>query len=141
PPGVGLPGGIRVTGSYGAMSGMEISGATRAGVWIDGASSGILAGNYIHSNPGTGILIGGKAAVRLLANVIQRNGAGSDRRGPGVHITGDAVPEVLRNVISENAGEGIRIAPGDQKERYMNNFFTAGGKPNRQGTVRLARSP
>ena len=140
-PGVRLPVGIRVTGSYVEISGMEISGATRAGVWIDGASSGILAGNYIHSNPGTGILIGGKAAVRLLANVIQRNGAGSDRRGPGVHITGDAVPEVLRNVISENAGEGIRIATRDRKERYVNNFFTAGGRPNRLGTVGFATSP
>ena len=112
-PGVTLPVGIKVNNSEIDISTVEISGTSRAGVWIDGHSRATLAAGYIHSNLGPGVIIGGVSTPRLLRNVIARNGLAGGKPQPGIQIVDEAWPEVVHNVISENGAEGIQISNTD----------------------------
>jgi parallel beta-helix repeat protein len=136
-PGITLPVGIRIKNSDIEISNVEVSGASRAGIWIDGNSRSTLTGSYIHSNPGNGVVIGGASMPRVLRNVIQRNGAGSRQPLPGVQIEEDAEPEVVHNLITENAAEGIRIRQPGMRDRMKANYFVAAGRPNKAGAIGL----
>ena len=138
-PGVSLPVGMRIHDSDVEVSDIEVSGTTRAGIWIEGNSRSGIAGSYIHSNLGSGIVALGSSAPRLTANVIVRNGAARDQKHPGIEILEQSSPEVVRNVICENAAEGIRVARPALREQVKNNFFTAGGKTNKAGAIGVAR--
>jgi Right handed beta helix region len=138
-PGVTLPVGIKVSNSALEISNVEISGASRGGVWIEGNSQATLVACYIHSNPGSGIVIGGVSTPRLLRNVIVRNGLGGVTPQPGIQIVDEAWPEVVHNVISENGGEGIQISKRILQERMENNFFNTGEKRNQAGDIGTAR--
>jgi PPM family protein phosphatase len=138
-PGVTLPVGIKVNNSEIDISNVEISGTSRAGVWIDGHSQATLVAGYIHSNLGPGIIIGGVSTPRLLRNVIVRNGLGGGKPEPGIQIVDEAWPEVVHNVIIENGAEGIQISKRILQERMENNFFNAGEKRNQAGDIGTAR--
>jgi parallel beta-helix repeat protein len=133
--------GIRIVNSDLHVYDVEISGATRAGVWIDGESEALLIGNHIHSNRGSGVVAAGLSKPRLLGNVIQDNGDSRPRPVPAVLIIENSEPEVLRNVISGNAGEGIRVREARMKQKMTANHFTVGGgKPNKGGTVTVEKA-
>lgn len=138
-PGVTLPVGIKVNNSEIDISAVEISGTSRAGVWIDGHSRATLTAGYIHSNLGPGVIIGGVSTPRLLRNVIARNGLAGGKPQPGIQIVDEAWPEVVHNVISENGAEGIQIPIRILQERMENNFFSAGEKRNQAGDIGTAR--
>jgi hypothetical protein len=138
-PGVTLPVGIKVNNSEVEISTVEVSGTSRAGVWIEGHSRATLTGAYIHSNLGPGVIIGGLSTPRLLRNVIARNGLTGEKPQPGIQIVDEAWPEVVHNVISENGAEGIQISKRILQERMENNFFNTGEKRNLGGDIGTAR--
>ena len=111
---------------------VEVSGAGRAGVLVEGASEAVLQANLIVDNPGSGVHVrGAEARPRLVQNVISRNGAA--REAPGVLIEGAARPVLRRNVITGNAAEGIRLADADEAAtaRFrQQNFFLVNGESN-----------
>jgi hypothetical protein len=138
-PGARLPVGIRIHDSEMEISNVEVSGTSRAGIWIDGNSRATLVAAYVHSNAGPGIIIAGASMPRLLRNLVLRNGLGAGEAQPGIKILDEAWPELIHNVISENGGEGIQIPKRIMQERLENNFFTAGGKHNQAGDIGTAR--
>jgi serine/threonine protein phosphatase PrpC len=133
--------GIRIVNSDLRVYDVEVSGATRAAVWIDGESNALLIGNYLHSNPGSGVVAAGFSKPRLLGNVIQQNGDSRPKPVPAVVIMENSEPEVLRNVISGNAGEGIRVRQARMKQSVLaNHFSVGGGKPNKGGSVTVEKA-
>jgi serine/threonine protein phosphatase PrpC len=132
-PGASLPVGMRISDADVRVSDVEISGTSRAGISIEGSARPEIAGSYIHSNLGTGIVARGTSAPRLVANVIVRNGTGGGTKRPGIEILEESSPEVVRNVISENGVEGIRSARPGFEEKLKNNFFVSDPKSTKRG--------
>lgn len=135
-----FPIGIRIVNSDLRVLNVEVSGATRAGIWVDGESDAALIGNFIHMNTGGGIVVAGFSKPRVLNNMIRGNGGGKTGARPGIQIIENADPEVQRNAIFENAAEGIRVPNPRMREKMMNNIFTSGGKPNKAGTIGVEKT-
>jgi len=139
-PDAAFPVGIRIVNSDLHVLNVEVSGAVRAGIWIDGDSAAVLIGNYVHANPGSGVVVAGFARPRLVSNVIRNNGHGKDRAAPGIQVIESAEPDVRRNVISGNAAEGIRVRQPEMRERMMSNLFSVGGEANKAGAVGVEKT-
>jgi PPM family protein phosphatase len=135
----GLPFGIHSLNSAVNFSNLEISGATQAGVYIEGSSAATLAGSYVHTNVGPGILVGGTAAPHIIGNVIYANGLSREHPGPGMFIIDSADPEVRRNVFSGNGAEAIRLRRQELRDRMMDNLFVGPGKSGKGVSVERAR--
>ncbi len=137
--GSALPYGIRISSSRVDLSNMEISGAVRAGILIDGSSAGTVAASYVHSNSGPGIMIGDTASPFLIGNVLHANGTARGRKGPGLYLTGKSNPEVKRNVFSGNGAEAIRLQRPELKEKMSDNLFVGPGRNARAVVVENVR--
>ncbi len=135
----GLPFGIRIADSNVTLSNLEVTGATQAGVSIDGRSNSTLAASYIHSNLGPGIVISGTSTSHLIGNVIHANGAAKEHLSPGLIVGEYANPEVTRNVFSGNGAEAIRLLRQDLRDRMMDNLFVGPGKSEKVVVVERAR--
>jgi parallel beta-helix repeat protein len=143
-PNAKLPFGVRISNSYMSLSNLEVSGAIRAGILVDGNSACTIAGNYVHGNLGPGFLIAGEASPFLVGNVIYANGVSKDHKSPGLEVTGNSNPEVKRNVFSGNGAEAIRLQAAGLKERMLDNLFIGPGKAiasERQSPVVSRQSP
>ncbi len=66
--------GILISNSALDVEDVEISGATDAGIRLEGSSQATLLANFIHANPGSGLVIGDRSAPRLVGNRISDNG-------------------------------------------------------------------
>jgi parallel beta-helix repeat protein len=134
-----IPVGILIANSDLRLSNVEVSGAARAGIWIEGDSDAALVGNNIHSNKGTGIVLAGFSRPLVVGNVIRSNGT-ARAAAPGILVTESSDPEIVRNAIFANTAEGIRVPQQRMKEKVADNFFAAGGKPNKGGSVGVERA-
>jgi PPM family protein phosphatase len=124
-----LPYGVRLSNSTVNVSNLEVSGAIRAGILIDGQSGGVILANYVHENAGPGILTAGIASPLMIGNLFYGNGMSRSRPLPGLYVTDNSNPEVKRNVFSGNGSEAIRVQRQDLKEKMMDNLFAGkGGK-------------
>jgi len=130
--------GIRISSSNVNLSNMEVTGASRAGILIDGNSAGTVAASYVHANSGPGILVAGVANPLLIGNVVHANGATRRNASPGIYITGNSNPEVKRNVFSGNGAGAIRLQNQALKEKMMDNLFIGPRRP--AGTVVVERN-
>jgi PPM family protein phosphatase len=129
-PAADLQFGIRISNSEVNLSNFEITGATRAGIFIDGNSTGTIAAGYVHDNSGLGILVAGDASPWLVGNVIYANGTFGNHKSPGLQVAGNSSPEVKRNVFSRNGAEAIRIQRQELKDRMKDNLFLGQGRPS-----------
>ena len=59
-PSAGLPLGVHISDANVTVTNVEVTGAVKAGVWIEGSAAGTLAGNYIHGNAGPGVVVSGE---------------------------------------------------------------------------------
>lgn len=99
--------GLRLADSAVEVEDVEITGASVAGVEIAGADRSSLRQCFIHDNPGTGIIVRGRAVPQLQQNLILRNGTPKEAPRPGIEILGEARPRLVENRIEENGGHGI----------------------------------
>lgn len=137
--GSALPYGIRISNSKVNLSNMEISGAVRAGILIDGSSAGTIAATFVHANSGPGIIISDTASPLLVGNVVHANGTKRGQKGPGLYLTGQSNPEVKRNVFSGNGAEAIRLQRPELKEKMLDNLFVGPGRNARAVVVENVR--
>jgi len=138
-PAAGLPLGVRISDSNVTLTNVEVSGAVQAGIWIEGSSGGALAGNYIYSNAGPGIVVAGAATPSVTGNTIERNGLSRERPAPGAYILDEANPLVIRNVFSGNGAEAIRVRRRELREKMMNNLFVGSARAQKPVGVEQAR--
>jgi parallel beta-helix repeat protein len=138
-PAAGLPIGIRIRDSNISLSNVEVTGAVRAAILLEGSSAGTLAGNYIHANAGSGIVISGAGQPSVVGNVIENNGISRDRPSPGIYVVDIANPEVARNVFSGNGGAAIRVQRPELRALMMNNLFVGSGRQRKTVEVERAR--
>ncbi|MBI2877842.1 MAG: protein phosphatase 2C domain-containing protein [Candidatus Tectomicrobia bacterium] len=123
--------GMSLTDAHVEIQDTEISGATEVGILLDGLSQARLRANYIHDNPGTGILIKGKAAPKLINNLILRNGQRAGKGNPGIEVAELARPVLTGNVFAENGSVGVLATSLVNKEELLQkNFFLIQGKGN-----------
>jgi hypothetical protein len=137
--GSALPYGIRISNSKVNLSNMEISGAVRAGILIDGNSAGTIAASFVHANSGPGIIVSGTAIPFLVGNVVHANGTKRGQKGPGLYLTGQSNPDVRRNVFSGNGAEAIRLQRPELKEKMSDNLFVGQGRNARAVVVENVR--
>jgi parallel beta-helix repeat protein len=103
--------GVRIGGT-GSAQGNRICNNRRHGVFFNGSSSGIIEGNLIGTdasatrplgNLGAGINLQSGSTNRVVANVIQFNGA------PGINLGSGTANEISANRIHDNGGLGIDL--------------------------------
>ncbi|MGA8030059.1 MAG: right-handed parallel beta-helix repeat-containing protein, partial [Bryobacteraceae bacterium] len=94
--------GISVVDSSVEIADVEVSGAIEAGIRVDGDSRGLLLANFLHANPGFGVVFSGKSASRAIGNWISENGRVPGALHPGIQIDSGAQPVLERNVIVKN---------------------------------------
>ncbi len=120
---------------------VEVTGASFAGVLVEGRTEAVLRASLVVDNGGSGVHLRGAAArPRLVQNVIRRNGTA--RAAPGVLIEDGATPVLLRNVITGHAAEGIRLTGTDAAASALfqqDNFFEVDGEGNAGGTVQIGQ--
>jgi PPM family protein phosphatase len=138
-PAAGLPFGVRISNSNVNISNVEVTGAMRAGVLIDGESGSVLIANFVHENAGPGILTAGVAKPLLIGNLVYANGRSRTHSGPGLYVTENSVPEVKRNIFSANGAEAIRVPKEELKDRMMDNLFPSSGRSGKPVTVERPR--
>lgn len=126
-PGASLPFGIRISNSNVSIANVEVSGALKAGILIEGNSKSVLYGSQIHANTGPGIKISGAATPLVIGNLVSGNGT-SRLRDPGLYVAGNSNPEVKRNVFRENGGEAIRLQRKELKNKMTDNIFINSGR-------------
>ncbi len=127
-PAAALPFGIRISNSTLNVTNVEVSGATRAGILIDGGSGSVIAATYVHGNAGSGIQTGGTATPLMTGNLIYANGISRAHTYPGLYVTGNSTPEVKRNTFSGNGAEAIRLQRQELKDRMLDNLFINSGR-------------
>jgi PPM family protein phosphatase len=127
-PVAGLPFGIRISGSNVCIVNVEVSGATRAGIIVDGNSGSLIAASYIHANAGSGIVTTGTASPKMIGNLLYANGTFRPQTHPGLYITGSSNPEVKRNTFSGNGAEAIRVQRQELKQELKDNLFVNSGR-------------
>ncbi|MCH8962189.1 MAG: right-handed parallel beta-helix repeat-containing protein, partial [Bacteroidetes bacterium] len=114
---------------------VEVTGASFAGVLVEGRTEAVLRASLVVDNGGSGVHIRGAAArPRLVQNVIRHNGTA--RASPGVLIEDGATPVLLRNVITGHAVEGIRLTGAAASALFQqDNFFEVDGEGNAGGKI------
>lgn len=124
--------GIRVVDSEVVLEGLEITGATAAGLEVFGAGQSEIRFSTIHDNPGIGVVLSAGASPRLLQNLISGNGAGAGEKRPGIEIREGSRPALIENRIEDNGGPQVRVAAADMVDEVF--------RWNRFGTLSKARA-
>jgi parallel beta-helix repeat protein len=110
--------GVLIADSAIEIDDAEISAAINAGVSIEGSSGGMLLGNFIHANSGTGVTIKDRSTPRLAGNRISDNGKAPGSPHAGVEIDQDASPVLENNFIMGN-GVAVLGARSPEEEREI----------------------
>jgi hypothetical protein len=109
-PGQPLAIGLLAEASTVEVDGLDVSGASQAGVDLRAGARVTLRQCLIHDNEGHGVVVRTRAEPRLERNVIIHNGHGPQRRA-GVLVEPGAAPELVANGIGGNGGEAVQGWP------------------------------
>lgn len=131
--------GLRLADSAVEVEDVEIAGASVTGVEIAGVDRSSLHQCFIHDNPGTGIIIRGRAVPQLQQNLILRNGTPKEAPRPGIEILGEARPRLIENRIEENGGHGIWMPSLERAEEIF--AWNTFGSLKREQAIRTPPKP
>lgn len=131
--------GLRLADSAVEVEDVEIAGASVAGVEIAGADRSSLRQCFIHDNPGTGIIVRGRAVPQLQQNLILRNGTPKEAPRPGIEVLDEARPRLIENRIEENGGHGIWMPSLERAEEIF--AFNTFGSLKREQAIRTPPKP
>jgi parallel beta-helix repeat protein len=106
---------------------VEVSGATEAGLRIEGDSHPLIVGSSFHSNAGPGVVIRGSSSPQLTGNRIAENGRVPGALRAGIEIDNEAVPTLLRNDILQNGAPPLFPLALDEEIRAKNTVVDAAG--------------
>ncbi|HWN44832.1 MAG TPA: right-handed parallel beta-helix repeat-containing protein, partial [Thermoanaerobaculia bacterium] len=127
--------GLLLEGAQVEVSEVEVTGTAEAGIAISGADRSSIEACYVHDNAGTGIVVDGGAATRVLQNLIARNGTKTPKR-PGIEVRGQARPLLIENRIEGNGAAGVWIPTAERTDEILQwNQF---GRASRSQAVRVA---
>lgn len=138
--------GIRLEDSAVEIEGVEVTGATGAALEIAGSDRSTVRYSAFHDNPGSGIVVSGKATPRLLHNRVSGNGLPAGGTGrPGVEIREEARPELVENRIEGNGAPQVAVAePALSDGSYPDEIFrwnSFGQLPRERAVGRLPAPP
>ena len=116
--------GLLITDSSIEAEDLEISGASIAGLRIQGDSHPLVMANNFHCNVGPGVMVQGQSAPRF-GTTASLKMAGS-RRAPraGIEIDNQAQPTLLHNEILHN-GVPVSFPPALDEEIRSKNIVDA----------------
>lgn len=97
--------GVLVRNAQVAMTSLEISGTTEAGIFISGKEPTTVVACHLHDNRGSGVIVEGEATPLLKSNLIVNNGKQTADAKPGLAIRPSAKPVLVENVFAENAAD------------------------------------
>lgn len=98
-----------------SISDVDIAGASRAAIDVDGRSRLRLIGSDIHDNPGAAIAVAAGANATISHNVFMRNGSASDRQpmlgeGQGAVFVGNVFVGMGPDVLSASPATRASLA-------------------------------
>jgi serine/threonine protein phosphatase PrpC len=131
--------GVRLTGSEVELDGVEVAGASGAGIEIRGADRSTVRDSYVHGNGGAGISLAGPAAPRISGNLIAANGTRPGALAPGVEVREGAVPLLANNRFEGNGAAGVTL-PGPERVDEVFRWNAFGTLP-RDLAVRVVAAP
>ncbi|HVS00141.1 MAG TPA: protein phosphatase 2C domain-containing protein [Thermoanaerobaculia bacterium] len=105
--------GVRLVDSEVVIDGVEVTGATAAGIEVFGSGQSEIRYSTVRDNPGTGVVLTAGASPRLLQNLISGNGKGPGEKKPGVEVREGSRPSLIENRIEDNGGPQVRVAAAD----------------------------
>lgn len=121
--------GILIADSSVVIEDADISAGIQAGVSIEGSSAGMLLANFIHANPGAGVVIKDRSSPRLAGNRISDNGKGTGPARAGIEIDQEARPVLENNFIM---GNGVALlgakSPEEEREIRRKNLIDTNGR-------------
>jgi parallel beta-helix repeat protein len=121
--------GILIADSSIQIEDVDVSAASQAGVSIEGSSAGMLLANFIHANPGAGVVIKDRSSPRLIGNRISDNGKGSVPARAGIEIDPEATPIIENNFIMGNAVALLGTkSPEEEREIRRKNLMDTSAK-------------
>ncbi len=94
--------GVLVQDSDVDVGGIDVHGASSAGIVVSGTSRATVRSSNIHDNAGAGVVVQDDAAPRLIANIITGNGNAATAPRAGLEVTGSAKPIVAGNAFAKN---------------------------------------
>jgi serine/threonine protein phosphatase PrpC len=113
----GVSVGIMIENSDVQIDGVEIRGASLAGIVIRGASRPVIRASYIHDNAGAGVVVEDTAAPRLLSNILASNAKS------GMEISATANPDIRYNAFVNHAKAlAWKDLPARETEVLQQNF-------------------
>ncbi len=119
--------GVRVEDAEVEIERTEVTGAASAGVEVYGRRSPTLSANWIHANPGGGVVLRVEAESRVINNVFEGNGtkrAGDEKDGPDIAVLGGTPPLLAGNVFVGRGGASVTgIDAGRLGALAERNFF------------------
>ncbi len=99
--------GVLVDRSSIVIEGIEISGATTAGVAFGPGGQPVLRQSWLHDNSGPGVVIRAHAEPRLEQNVILHSGPAGSPSVPAVLVEPGARPTLVANGLSGLGGPAV----------------------------------
>jgi serine/threonine protein phosphatase PrpC len=114
--------GLRLDGAQVQATGLEVLGATEAGIEIAGEDRSTIETSYVHDNAGAGVVVADGAAPQIRQNLIARNGIpgnGMGKKRPGVEVRGAARPLLIENRIEGNAAAGVWLPSAERADEIF----------------------
>ncbi len=119
--------GVAVTNAQLSIAGVEITGAGRAAIAVDLASSVSLLGNDIRDNSGAALAIQSGANATVSHNVFMRNGSAGGRKAMIVEEPGG--PLFIANVFVGMSPDVLAASPEARAALARDNWFVDAPAP------------
>jgi parallel beta-helix repeat protein len=115
-------GNVTISNDHVSYSGQPVSGQTKFGIRINGATDVTISGNTVDHNTDSGIaVVGSSARVQVLNNNCWANARGYQRAAAGIRIYQSTDNTVAGNLSHNNEDSGIESYPGAKNTLIYDN--------------------
>ncbi len=120
----GVSVGIMIEDSDVQIEGVEIRGASLAGIIVRGASRPVIRGSYIHDNAGVGVVVEDATAPHMLSNIF------ADNAKAGMEVSAAANPTIQHNAFANHQRALVwKGLPARETEALKQNFVLEPARP------------
>jgi parallel beta-helix repeat protein len=127
-----IRGSIRIAAAYFTLSNLILDGSTSPGQVLISISAGhvTVTGNEVRNSTMSGIYIGGASSFRIVGNWVHDNGShlvGSVPQDHGIYVEQGRSGLIANNIIEHNFGYGVQLYPEPSKTLVTENTIVANG--------------
>jgi parallel beta-helix repeat protein len=113
---------VTISNNHVSYAGQPVSGLTRFGIRISGATNSIITGNTVDHNSDSGIaVVSSSTGIQVLNNHTFANARGFERAATGIRIYQSPNNTVAGNLSHDNEDSGIECYAGANNTLVYNN--------------------